>query len=164
MNTTHPGLPQVQLAYLADHPCYVQEVGHLKHEQWRHTSPNRLYEVWIDEIRDSARADGFPMTLIALQGTTLVGFVTLIVLDDRAGIQDGLWLITLYVKESRRRQGIGERLIDRCVDEMRRAGYRALYLWTEFPELTRYYACRGWRRIGKDGDGDEIMIYELGPA
>jgi len=151
----------VQLAYLADHPCYVQEVGDLKYEQWRHTSPDRPYEVWIDEIRDSARSDAFPMTLIALQGTTLVGFVTLIVLDDRAGIRDGLWLITLYVKESHRRQGIGERLIDRCVDEMRRAGYRALYLWTESPKLTRYYACRGWRQIGQDEDGDDMMVYEL---
>lgn len=71
---------------------------------------------------------------------------------------------TIYVKESYRRRGIGERLIDRCVDELRRVGYRALYLWTEPPELTRHYASRGWHRIGKDGDGDEMMIHEPGSA
>ena len=85
LNTTYRGLPQVQLAYLADHPSYVQEVGHLKYEPWRYTSPDRPCEVWIDEIRDSAHSDGFPMTLVALQGTTLVGFVTLIVLGKLLG-------------------------------------------------------------------------------
>ena len=81
---------------------------------------------------------------------------------DRAGVKDGLWLITLYVKVPYRRRGIGARLLDRCVDEARRAGYPALHLWTESSELTCYYACRGWRRIGQDEGGDDVMVNELG--
>lgn len=101
------------------------------------------------------------MTLIALQGGTLVGFVTLIPLTERAGVRDSLWVITLYVKTPYRRQGIGATLMNRCADKTRRAGYPALYLWTESPDLTSYYAQRGWRWIGRDEEGDDIMTYDL---
>jgi GNAT superfamily N-acetyltransferase len=150
------------VAYLADHPAYVEEVGHLKYGQWLHTSPDRPYEVWIDEIRHSARKNAFPMTLIALRGAELLGFVTLIELEEKADIEHGLWLITLYVKANYRRKGIGAALIERCIEEAGQMGHPALYLWTESSELTGYYGRRGWCRIGRDaGSGEEIMVYEL---
>ena len=137
-------------AYLADHPAYIEEVGYLKYRQWLHTSPDRPYEVWIEEIRQSARKEGFPMTLIALQERELLGFVTLIELEGHAGIEDGLWLITLYVKAEYRCQGIGTALIERYIEEAARFDHPVLYLWTESPVLPGYYERRGWRRVGRD--------------
>ena len=54
------------IAYLADHPTYVAEVAELKYAQWRHTSPDRPYQVWVAEIEHSARKGELPMTLVAL--------------------------------------------------------------------------------------------------
>jgi len=149
-----------RVEYLADFPIYAQDVGHLKYEQWLHSSPDRPYETWIDEIARSARKDAFPMTLVLLQDVALLGFVTLIELDENAGVVNGLWLITLYVKAEYRRQGLGTALIARCIAEALRMGYGALYLWTEFPALTTYYERRGWRRIGQDEDGHDVMVYD----
>jgi GNAT superfamily N-acetyltransferase len=149
------------IEYLADYPACAEEVGHLKYREWLHTSPDRLYEVWIEEIRASALKDGFPMTLLVLEANELVGFVTLVELEEKMGIEGSLWLITLYVKEAHRGRGVGSALIARCIAEAGRMGHAALYLWTESSYLTRYYERRGWRLIGQDEDGEDVMVYEL---
>jgi GNAT superfamily N-acetyltransferase len=157
-------LSDIQVVYLADHPTYEEEVGHLKYEQWLDTSPDRPYDAWIGEIRDSARKDNPPLTLITIRGAELLGFVTLIELDTRNGIENGLWMITLYVKAPYRRHGIGAMLAERCAAEGLRLGYDTLHLWTESPQLTAYYAHHGWRLVGQDEDGDDVMMRELRPC
>jgi GNAT superfamily N-acetyltransferase len=153
--------PTYHIEYLADHPAYAEEVGQLKFTEWLHTSPDRPYEVWIDEIRASAQKDRVPMTLLALRDGEALGFVSLVEIGERAGIEGGVWLITLYVREEHRCHGIGTALIERCIAEGRRMGYPALYLWTETPQLTAYYAQRGWQRVGQDEEGEDIMSYDL---
>jgi len=152
------------IEYLADRPATIAEVGDLKYGHWKNTSPDRPYDVWIDEIRYSARRDAFPMTLVAIAGDELLGFVTLVEMDEHAAVADGLWMITLYVKLEHRRQGIGEALMGRCTVEARRLGYGALHLWTDGAELTGYYAHRGWRLIGRDDEGDDVMVCGLAGA
>jgi GNAT superfamily N-acetyltransferase len=153
--------PTYHIEFLADHPAYAEEVGQLKMAEWLRTSPDRPYEVWIDEIRASAQKDRVPMTLLALRDGEVLGFVSLVEIDDRAGIERGVWLITLYVREAYRCYGIGTALIERCIAEGRRMGRPALYLWTETPQLTAYYARRGWQYVGQDEDGEDVMVYEL---
>ena len=149
--------------YLANHPSHFEEVAGLKYHQWRHTSPDRAWDVWLAEIRESAQAGAFPMSLLALESDELLGFVTLVQIDEKAGVHNGLWMITLYVKEAFRRQGIGSALIERCISEARRMGLDTLYLWTESRDLTSYYGRRGWQWIGADEvDGDDIMAHQVG--
>ena len=147
--------------YLANHHSYVGEIAKLKYDHWHHTSPDRAYPVWVSDIEDSAKIGDFPSTLLALDKSGLLGFVTMIRIDERAGIQDGVWMITLYVKSEHRRRGIGTRLIDRCIAEARKLGIDTLYLWTEAEELTRYYASRGWQLQGTDQDGEDIMFFKV---
>lgn len=151
--------------YLVNHTSYIDEVAQLKYNQWLHTSPDRPYEVWLSEIKDSACSDRPPLTLIALydngNGTRdLAGFVTLIDIEENASIKDSLWLITLFVKAPYRRQGIGSHLLQRCLAESRRLKAPALYLWTENKTLTAFYAKRGWKLMGTDEEtGEDIMVY-----
>jgi len=105
------------------------------------------------------------MTLLALQASELLGFVTLVEFEERAGIENGVWLITLYVKAQHRGAGLGRNLTERCLTEARNTGYSALYLWTESTRLTEYYARGGWRWLGRDDEsGEDIMVYELGQS
>lgn len=150
-----------RIDYLAHHPAYAEEVAQLKYDQWLHTSPDRPYVVWVEEIVESARIDAFPMTLIVLHDTTLLGFVTLVQIDEKIGIENGAWMITLYVKAAYRSRGIGARLARRCIHEVKQMSFEALYLWSESAKLTQYYERLGWRLISQDEDGDDIMVYEV---
>ena len=155
------------LDYLANHPAYIEEVAQLKYNQWLHTSPDRPWHTWLSEIEESARKDAPPLTLVALTGTSaeqheLAGFVTLVDMGEKAGQESKLWMITLYVKEPWRRQGIGAHLIQRCVQECKRWQRKALYLWTESKALTNYYTRHGWKLLGTDEEtGEDVMVYRL---
>jgi len=105
------------------------------------------------------------MTLVMLQATQLLGFVTLVEFREKAGIKNGVWLITLYVKAQYRGAGLGWYLVERCFAEAQKLGYSAIYLWTESARLTEYYVRGGWRLLGRDDEsGEDIMVYELEAA
>jgi GNAT superfamily N-acetyltransferase len=153
----------VHVDTLANRPALAHEVACLKRDQWRYTAPDRPWSVWLGEIQESAQVGALPCTLVALAQGDLVGFVTLIQIPEKAGVPDGVWLITLFVKPAYRRHGVGTALIDRCVEIARDMGYDALHLWTESSDLTAYYAKRGWRLIGADPhDGEDVMRVDLG--
>ena len=149
------------IEYLADFPAYIEEVAQLKYAQWQHTAPERPYEVWVEEIEHSSRRNGLPMTLVALQEKELLGFVTLVEIREKAGIKNGVWLITLFVKGQHRDAGHGRNLIERCLAEVHSKGYSAIHLWTESTHLTDYYARYGWHLLGQDESGEDIMVYDL---
>ena len=150
------------IEYLADHPTLVEEIAQLRRAHWQHTAPERPYEVWVGDVAYSARKGELPMTLVALQDSELLGFVTLVEFDDKAGIKNGAWMITLYVKAQHRGAGLGRSLIERCLAEAQSLGYSALHLWTESTHLTKYYAKSRWRLLGQDDEsGEDIMVYDL---
>ena len=153
------------LDYLANHTDYIEEVTQLKINYWLPTSPDRPYDVWLSEIRESAQTtDKPPVTFVALPTDDtgdhdLAGFVTIIPIDEKYGIEHGLWMITLYVKAQYRNQGIGTHLMQRCITEGKRLAYPALHLWTESKELTSFYNKRGWQVLFKyEESGDDVMI------
>ena len=150
------------IEYLADHPTYTEEIAQLRRAHWRHTAPERSYEVWVGDVEYSARKDELPMTLVMLRSSDLLGFVTLVEFEEKAGIKNGAWLITLYVKAQHRGAGLGRSLVERCLAEAHSLGYSALHLWTESAHLTEYYARNGWRVLGQDNEsGEDIMVYDL---
>lgn len=155
------------LDYLANHREYIEEVAQLKFNHWLHTSPDRPYDIWLSEIEESAATDTVPLTLVTVIDSgdgkhDLAGFVTLINIDEREGIEKGLWMITLFVKEQYRHQGIGTHLIQRCFQECKQLDYTSLHLWTESKALTSYYAKQGWLLINADEDsGEDVMVYEV---
>jgi predicted N-acetyltransferase YhbS len=150
------------IEYLADHPTHAEEIAQLRCAHWRHTAPERPYEVWVGDVEYSARKGELPMTLVTLQDSELLGFVTLVEFEEKAGIRNGAWLITLYVKAQYRGAGLGRSLVERCLTEAQSLEYSALHLWTESTHLTEYYARSGWRLLGQDDEsGEDIMVYDL---
>lgn len=62
---------------------------------------------------------------------------------------DAAKLRLLLVEPAARRRGIGQGLIDACIEFARRSGYRTLSLWTEsvLVDARRLYQRKGFRRI-----------------
>ena len=151
------------LDHLANHPDYIEEVAQLKFNHWHHTSPDRPWEEWLSEISESARIDSPPVTLVALYDTgansrDLAGFVSLVQMEDHAGIEDGLWMITLYVKEKYRVLGIGAHLVNRAITEGNQLGFTEIYLWSESRDLTTFYTRRGWEICRHDEESSEDIL------
>jgi GNAT superfamily N-acetyltransferase len=102
------------------------------------------------------------MTLVTLQDSELLGFVTLVEFEEKVGIKNGAWLITLYVRAQYRGVGLGWSLVERCLAEAQNVGYSAIHLWTESTHLTEHYARSGCRLLGQDNEsGEDIMVYDL---
>ena len=58
----------------------------------------------------------------------------------------------LYVEDFARGLGLGEALVDRCVEMAREAGYATLELWTHtiLASARRIYAAKGFELIGRE--------------
>ncbi len=147
--------------YLANHPQYVEEVARLKYEHWLYSAPDRPYHVWVSEIEDTARIGEFPLTLVALDDTGLLGFVSMVVFEEWEGIRDGVWMITLYAKKEHRNRGLGTSLMNRCLSEARQMGVNTVYLWTDEKSLTEYYAQRDWKFLHTTPANEDIMSIDV---
>lgn len=83
---------------------------------------------------------------VAERDGRVVGCVGVAPAHDRTGVE----LKKLYVAASERRQGLGDRLCERVLEEARRRGARFIDLWsdTKFETAHAFYERRGWRRDG----------------
>ena len=95
-----------------------------------------------------------PKTIIALQGKTPVGCVSVVNYSyrtDRSVLipasSDNLWLSNLYVMDEKRQQGLGNLLIEAVKKYSHDAG--AHELWLSAAEFTEYYQKRGWQVVRK---------------
>jgi GNAT superfamily N-acetyltransferase len=101
-----------------------------------------------------------PKTIIALQGKTPVGCVSVVNYSYRtdrsvliparsASAANGapMWLSNLYVLDKKRQQGLGNLLIEAAKKYAHDAG--AHELWLSAAEFTEYYQKRGWQVVRK---------------
>lgn len=96
-------------------------------------------------VRSSLRAEGLPITFVALQDEKPVGTVGLWRCDLISRQDLFPWLAALYIDEGQRGQGLSVQLQRYVEDFSRRAGFRELYLYAAFAD---YYERFGWQYIG----------------
>jgi ribosomal protein S18 acetylase RimI-like enzyme len=98
-------------------------------------------------------------TLAAVRGGEIVGFATLRMPTPDPGEPDDVAEIpALYLRPEARRAGIGRRLVNESLREMRDRGFREAILWMlEGNEPARaFYEATGWRL---DGAGRRASQY-----
>jgi len=150
-----------RVEYLADHLDLLKSVERLTRDQWKHTAVERTDEEWLEQLRVTATRGEIPCTLVALHDEALVGFVTLVRFEERSRIRNGVWMVTLYVKQPFRDQGVGQMLIERCIEEAAVLGESTAYLWAENQGLSRYYRQRGWHWAGMDETGGDVLMFPI---
>nr|NIR01223.1 GNAT family N-acetyltransferase [Gemmatimonadales bacterium] len=109
---------------------------------WAQFRPGWTVQDFGDSIAARANTDSVPLTLVALEGQELIGTICLDT-HDMAILQDLTpWLAGLYVREDRRNQGLGTRLVHAAEAKAAELGIHRLYLYT--PDAERFYARLGW--------------------
>ncbi|KKI44461.1 GNAT family N-acetyltransferase [Hafnia alvei] len=96
-------------------------------------------------VRSSLRAEGLPITFVALQDEKPVGTVGLWRCDLISRQDLFPWLAALYIDEGQRGQGLSVQLQRYVEDFSRQAGFKELYLYAAFAD---YYERFGWQYIG----------------
>ncbi len=132
----------VAIGLLADHPQCLSTVANWLYEQWGRQRPGSSPERVAVRLQSHLGRGRLPLMLVALDGSQCVGCASLRAadLDGREDLTP--WLASVYVPESRRRAGIGTRLVRAAEAEARRLGISALYLFT--PDRQPFYAALGW--------------------
>lgn len=135
------------LHMLSDRRDFVPVCARWEHEEWG----KPLDQAMADFA--AARADGLPLTVVALNGAgRAAGMVSLWHSDCPLRPALSPWLASLYVAPEARSQGLGSALFTRAEAEARRLGLGRLHLMTQHSEA--HYRRLGWQTFDHiDGPG-----------
>ena len=115
--------------FLAHHSNAVDTLATWHHAQWSYLDRDVTLEQRAAALRQR-RADGIPLTVVALAGETVLGSASLIQHDMDTRMEFSPWLASVYVAQDYRRRGIGSALVKRIEQEARTLDYKTLYLFT----------------------------------
>jgi GNAT superfamily N-acetyltransferase len=132
----------VEIRLLADVPAAIPIFAEWFHAEWHDCDGRSVAEVEV-ELRNYLNRDSLPITFLALNGTDVIGTVSLDTSDLRPYDHLSPWLASLYVVPSRRREGVGRALVKHLVSFALERGISPIYLWT--PGSTHLYQECGWQ-------------------
>lgn len=136
----------VSIGYLADHPEWVEELAHLHWQEWGQLIPSWDRKQASEELREhTQQRRGIPTTLIAFDGSLLLGSVSLEAYDYAEIQQWTPWLTSLWVMPFARHRGLGSYLVRRVLHEAACLGIQRLHLLTE--EHKAFYENLGWQAL-----------------
>lgn len=130
------------IEYLADHPEAIPTLAEWQHAEWGHTRPGDTAEKRAGRLRKFSNRDRIPLTVVALEGTEVLGAASLIEHDMETRKELSPWLAGVFVGEPYRRRGIGAELVRRIMTDAGKLKVPLLYLYTVHSE--RLYASLGW--------------------
>jgi len=152
--------PKIAIDYLANCPELVDELARLSWEEWQEVYRQRrqTLEDSLKNYRERMNTGRLPLTLVAVRarygrsltglavnGSELVGMVSLKFhdMDTRPDLDP--WLGGLLVLPEWRNRGVGTMLMHRATEEARRLNVPQLYLWTHSAE--GLYHKLGWQVV-----------------
>lgn len=147
--------------FLSNHPAYIKEVASMIYKEFvENTSSEMTFEETLIFFSQTKK-DGFPLTLIALEGEECLGTVSIFENDLKTQDVYKPWLASLYIKPQYRSRGVGQSLIIEVLKVTKNLGYQELYLKTE--TASDYYQSRGWNlvRKGLDNNDKKVDIFKM---
>jgi len=131
----------MQIRALADLPEAIPTLAEWFCAEWQAFDGRSRGQIEA-QLRDNLHRDSLPITFVAMDGSEVIGTVSLDLADLPPYDHLSPWLASLYVMPPRRREGVGRALVNHLADYARERGLSPLYLWT--PGSTRMYAECGW--------------------
>lgn len=153
----------VRIGLLADHPEVFRPLAAAYEREWP-----KWYGVYGDamtDLTDRSRHSGLPIGLVAVEGDTIVGALTIAERSVSSHAHLSPWIIGFWVEPGRRNRGIGSRLLAGALSHGRREGIACLYAATA--AASSLFVREGWTPIdaGTSDLGEKISIFSktLGP-
>jgi len=151
-------LKMIKIAYLADYPEYVNDLVQWNYNSWHQYDPSLTMEKSKKAFEErKLNNNKIPLTIIALDENIsnnkdrLVGMVTLKEKIPVPGYEDKTpWLGSLYVLNSRQRQGIGSKLVANICDIAAKLNYKEFFLFTSVPSMSQWYLKHDWKILQED--------------
>ncbi len=145
-------IPDIRLCALESQPEFFAQVAQWHHQECERQGLKSSLVLRQQRLALHVRENSIPKTLIALQNNLLVGCVSLVDYTYRSSERmpkvtsaSPVWLSNLFVMESVRHQGIGNRLIEAAKHYALTLGLAEL--WLSATDYTDYYQKRGWEIV-----------------
>jgi predicted N-acetyltransferase YhbS len=153
----------VRIDFLSAHSQFIDTISQWHHEEWGDFMPYWSEADARTELHSHTGRVMIPTTLVALEGSELLGSVSLVVhdLEEWKG-KYSPWLASLYVRPDSRSRGIGTELVKRAMEVAREAGVKTLHVVAAHSE--EYYLRLGWRTIERTvlrGIDTAILVLEF---
>lgn len=117
---------------------------------------------WAEYVSRSTLRDHIPTIYVATEGNELLGSAMLVNEDMTTRKDLSPWLGGVYVKPSRRGQGIGTALTKHAMEQAAKMGIPLLWLYT--PASRDMYERLGWQYVSEeDYLGENVTIMRLNP-
>lgn len=144
---------------LKDRPEHIATVAE---RIWRvGWAPNGATLAMVGEaLVDIGAADGFPFTLVALEGDVFLGTISGIQSDIVARPDLGPCIADFWIEESARAKGVGGALLDKARKRIGDAGFERAYL-AAVRTLRPYYERHGWTLTEEDVGPNGVDIFRF---
>jgi N-acetylglutamate synthase-like GNAT family acetyltransferase len=132
----------MNIEYLADYPDALPILAEWQHREWGHLRAGDNLEKRRARLEGYSNHDRIPLTVVALEGSEVLGSASLVSHDMETRMELTPWLAGVFVGEPYRRRGIGAELVRRIMEEAGKLDVPLLYLYTVHSE--KFYAALGW--------------------
>ena len=155
----------MQIASIADHLDLVPVIAAWHFAEWGRLDPSGTLASWTEGLRQRTRREQIPTTYVALEGSELLGSVTLVEQDMLTRPTLSPWVAGVYVAAAHRQRGIGSALVRHAVRQAAQMGVERLYLYTH--PARAFYQKLGWQFLEEavyEGRPVAIMMMETANA
>lgn len=151
--------------YLADHMEQAPLLAEWHFREWQELLPHWTYAAALAELQAQTGRRQIPTTILLWEEGQLLGSASLIVSDPPGWEQLTPWLASVYLIPEARGRRLGQRLVQRMIEEAAALTVPVLYLFTS--GQTGFYQKLGWRiwrSIEHHGRQADIMFLHPGKA
>ena len=153
----------MNIEYLADYPDVLPILAEWQHREWGHLRAGDTFEKRKARLEDYSNRDRIPLTVVALEGSEVLGSASLVLHDMETRMELTPWLAGVFVGKQYRRRGIGAQLVRRIMEEAGKLDVPLLYLYTVHSE--KFYAALGWTLLERTNYREQkVVIMTYVPA
>jgi predicted N-acetyltransferase YhbS len=150
--------PVITFELLASHPYFQDELAKWMFQVWGQFYPGSTLDLTKKWVKKTAQQSGLPITLLALDGSSLAGFA--MVQRQELVREKGMmpWLGGLLVKDDYKGQGIGTHLNDWARSYLKSLDYQRMYVLEFDYGICEWYKNKGWAIKKTLGSPDHPII------
>ncbi len=135
----------LKIEYLVDQKHFVPELSQLLYQQFGSLAPHRTQKDFENCMLNHCNKDCLPMAFVAIEADKLVGTFSFRQHDMETHKHFSPWIGSVFVHPSRRKEGIGTKLMRQAEVLCKQHDIKTLYLFT--PDKQAWYLKLRWERI-----------------